>query len=155
MVIRNLCIAVVALLFIGSFGLAQQKKEKAPEKEAPEAVVPTPESMEMEKAEEQHFAIKELDNFHHVLHPLVHDAMPNEDFDLVRSKLDMVLKNAKAIEKAPLPTGFASKRKEFMKLAKALVDQVSELKKLSDNKEFTEKFDEMHETFEQLAGMLK
>jgi hypothetical protein len=106
---------------------------------------------------EHHFAIKELDSFHDVLHPLVHDALPEKDYEAIRSQLDKLLEYATAIDEASLPEEYAPKNKEFKNLSKLLVSQINELQQLgekSNEETFEAKFEEMHETFETLAHML-
>jgi len=106
---------------------------------------------------EHRFAIKELDSFHDILHPLVHHALPEKDYEAIRSQLDKLLEYATAIDKASLPEEYASRNKEFKNLSKLLVPQINELQRLGEkpNEEmFEAKFEEMHETFETLAHML-
>jgi hypothetical protein len=106
---------------------------------------------------EHHFAIKELDSFHDILHPLVHHALPEEDYEVIRSQLDKLLEYATAIDEASLPEEYALKNKQFKKLSKLLVSQINELHGMGakpDEEMFEAKFAEMHETFETLAHML-
>jgi hypothetical protein len=103
------------------------------------------------------FALKELDTFHDQLHPLVHDALPAKDFATVRAALDGLHAKSIAIQKAKLPKKLASHRKDFQKQSKMLVTQLSELaknKETMDDGTLEKKFDEMHETFEQLVQLL-
>ena len=43
---------------------------------------------------EHHFAIKELDSFHEVLHPLVYHALPEKNNEAIRNQLDKLLEYA-------------------------------------------------------------
>lgn len=99
------------------------------------------------------FAIPEMDHFHEVLHPLVHDAMPEKQYDVVRGKLDELFTQAKAIRKSKLPAEMAPVKKEFRRSAERLVDQIRKLRKTSDNAKFEALFHEMHMTFEGMAGL--
>lgn len=112
-----------------------------------------------EKTTDEHaVGMKELTEFHEVLHPLVHDAMPKGDLDAVRSKLDILSKRAVKIQKAGIPKEFASRSKEFDRLSAQLTKQVNELKglkKKEDTEAFTKTFDAMHETYEELAGLVR
>jgi hypothetical protein len=99
------------------------------------------------------FAVPAMDHFHEVLHPLVHDAMPEKQYDLVRGKLDELFSHAKAIRKAKLPAEMASVKKEFRRSAERLVDQIRKLKKTSNDAKFEALFDEMHMTFEGMVGL--
>ena len=103
------------------------------------------------------FALKELDEFHDLLHPLVHDAYENGDFETIRAGLGDLVPKAVAIEKVKLPKKYDSRKKEFQKQAKLLVSQVKDLAQIKDKVDdeiLGSKFDEMHETFEHLAGLL-
>lgn len=100
------------------------------------------------------FAIPEMDHFHEVLHPLVHDAMPEKEYDVVRGKLDELFTQAKAIRNAKLPAEMAPVKKEFRRSAERLVDQIRKLKKTSNDAKFEALFDEMHMTFEGMVGLV-
>jgi len=130
---------IVACLLLASPGaLSQPKSEK-------------------KTADEHAIGMKELTEFHDVLHPLVHDAMPKGDLDAVRSKLDILSKRAVNIQKAGIPKEFISRSKEFDRLSAQLTKQVNELKSLKkkeDTEAFTKTFDAMHETYEELAGLV-
>jgi hypothetical protein len=105
---------------------------------------------------EHAFAMKELTDFHDILHPLVHDALPNGDYGTIRSQLDALLAKGKAILRAKLPPSLTPKRKELRKASNDLVKQLRELaamKVAKDNASLERKFNEMHETFERLAGL--
>jgi hypothetical protein len=104
------------------------------------------------------FALKELDIFHDALHPLVHEALPNNDYTTIRAGLQDLLTKAKAIEKARLPRKFASRRKEFQKQSKLLVSQLAdmnEVKNKIDGDTLGKKFNDMHETFETLVELVR
>lgn len=106
---------------------------------------------------EHDFAIKELDSFHDILHPLIHHALPEKDYEAIRIQLDKLTKYATAIDEASLSEEYASKNKEFKNLSKLLVFQINELHEIGerpDQEMFEVKFEEMHETFETLAHML-
>lgn len=138
MTIRTLCIAVGTLFFVAPFAIGQEKEQ-----------------MEMQMEKGHHFAIKELDRFHDVLHPLVHDALPDNDFDTIRKNLDALMQEAEAIVNAALPEKYEAKKREFGVLAEALVNQLAGLKETADDEELAMKFEERHGTFEQMAGMLR
>jgi hypothetical protein len=109
-------------------------------------------------ADEHAVPVKELNEFHDALHPLVHDSMPKGDLNAVRAKLDLLQKRAVAVQKAPIPKEFASRSKEYDRLSAQLTKQVNELKALKrpeDREAFTKTFDAMHETYEELAGLVR
>ena len=110
---------------------------------------------EHQEAEGHVIAVPEMDEFHEVLHPLVHDAMPEKKFDVVRGKLGELLKHARSVQKAKLPAELEDVRKEYRKSAERLVNQIRKLQKTRDNGKFEALFDEMHMTFEGMMGMVK
>jgi hypothetical protein len=106
---------------------------------------------------EHHFGVKELDAFHETLHPLVHESLPDNDYETIRARIGDLQEQAIAIEKAKLPKKFASRKKEFQQQTKVLIEQLTELNEIKDKVDddtFVKKFHEMHEAFEQLAGLL-
>jgi hypothetical protein len=103
-------------------------------------------------------ALKELEDFHHQLHPLVHEAYPNKNYAAMRTAMPELLNAGKKVEKAKLPKEFSSHRNEFTKHSRTLVKQLQALVKKSKTlteEQYGEKFMEMHETFEALANLLK
>ncbi len=108
--------------------------------------------------DEHAMPVKELNEFHEALHPLVHESMPKGDLGAVRAKLDLLHKRAVAVQKARIPKEFASRTKEYDRLSAQLTKQVNELKALKkpeDKEAFTKTFDAMHETYEELAGLVR
>lgn len=101
--------------------------------------------------------LKQLEVFHDVLHPLVHDAYPNNDFDAIREKLDVLLEKAMAIDKAKLPRKYSGVKTEFKKQSALLVTQLEGMVKAAskiDDEFLGVQFVEMHETFERMIGIL-
>jgi len=103
-------------------------------------------------------ALKELDDFHEMLHPLVHEAYPSKDYAAIRSAMPGLLKEGKKVAKAKLPKEFSGHKKEFTKHSRTLVAQLQALvkknKTLTDE-QYGEQFMEMHETFEAIADLLR
>jgi hypothetical protein len=103
-------------------------------------------------------SVPELDKFHEILHPLVHDAYPNNDFAAIKKALPKLVKSATAMTKVSLPKELAASRADYKKASKKLVQQLRSLEKsktrLAD-KEFGEQFMEMHDTFEGIMGMVR
>jgi hypothetical protein len=116
------------------------------------------EQKQAEKKSEPAFAIKEMNVFHKILHPLVHDALPKEDFAAIRGKLDTLLAEAKAIQHAKLPKKFAGRKDEFEKQSAELVSQLADLvsmKDIVDDATLEKLFNDMHESFESLGEILR
>lgn len=136
------CISLVLTLVITSAMLALAQEQKQQD----------------EKKSEPGFPLKEMGVFHRILHPLVHDALPNGDFGAIRGKLDTLLAQAKAIQKAKLPKKFTGRKEEFDKKSKELVSNLTDMvsmKDIVDEATMEKLFNDMHETFESLAELLR
>ena len=103
-------------------------------------------------------SVKELDAFHELLHPLVHDAYPKKDFETIKKGVPDLITSATVLTGVSLPKELSAKKSTFKKDAKKLVKQLKDLDKkgkaLSD-KEYGKKFMEMHDTFEKLMDMTR
>lgn len=106
---------------------------------------------------ERAVTIQEVEAFHELLHPLVHQALPGRDAEAIRKGLPGLLAAAAAIQRADVPRTMA-KRNAFRKEAKVLQRQVEKLNKskgrISDDELFR-RFEAMHETFEALSAMAR
>ena len=60
-------------------------------------------------AADEFFSVKEYNEFHHVLHPLEHEALPAKDFQRIRSNAGDLLKRGRAIVQVGVPRGTAEK----------------------------------------------
>lgn len=107
---------------------------------------------------EQEFSVKQYDEFHRVLHPLQHEALPKGDFPLIRSESGELIKHGKAIVKLGVPRGTSAKnvgdfKKELSTFNKALTRFSSDVKTGTDDQLKTS-YSAVHDSFEMLAGML-
>ena len=101
--------------------------------------------------------VKEVDAFHELLHPLVHESYPKNDFATIRKAIPKLLKSGKAIKSAKLPAELAGKKDAYAKYSKKLVNQLTDLNKKKDklsDKDFRSKFMEMHDTFESIVDIV-
>ena len=104
------------------------------------------------------FGIKEYDEFHEVLHPLQHEALPAKDFQRIRSNAVELLKRGQAMVGVGVPKGTAEKqveefRRELKKFKEALGKFRQDSKKGTDE-QLEVSFSAVHDSFEMLAGML-
>ena len=51
------------------------------------------------------FGVKAYDDFHHVLHPLEHEALPKNDFATIRARAGELVKLGEGITKLGVPAG--------------------------------------------------
>src|SRR5918992_819914 len=61
------------------------------------------------------FSVKEYENFHDVLHPLEHEALPNNDFKTIRARAGELVKLGEAIIKLGVPRGVEKKNVDEFK----------------------------------------
>ncbi|MGA9115861.1 MAG: hypothetical protein WB626_03705 [Bacteroidota bacterium] len=128
-----------------------------PDAAAPVEEPAAPAEVEGDQEGGQPADMKELTTFHETIHPLVHDALPEGDYAAIRARLDVLLKQAHVLAEAELPPERAGKKEEFRALTGRLIREVEEMQALreeSQNEELRKKFDQMHETFEQIMGLV-
>ena len=107
---------------------------------------------------DENFSVKEYNEFHQVLHPLQHEALPRKDFQRIRANAGELVKHGEAIVKLGVPSGTAAKnvedfRKELTKFSDALA-KFSEHAKAGTDEQVESSFSSVHDSFEMLAGML-
>ena len=107
---------------------------------------------------DEHFSVKEYNQFHEVLHPLQHEALPSKDFQRIRANAGKLVKRGQAIIRVGVPKGTASKhqqefRQELKKFRNAL-DKFNRHARTGDDAKLETSFSEVHDSFEMLAGML-
>ena len=104
------------------------------------------------------FSVKEYDEFHKVLHPLEHEALPKNDFATIRARATELINLGQAITRLGVPRGtkqehIAEFKKELKKFRSALSKFRSAAKSGSDQQLKTS-YSAVHDSFEMLAGML-
>ena len=107
---------------------------------------------------DEDFGVKEYNEFHRVLRPLQHEALPRKDFQRIRSNAGELVKHGEAIVKLGVPPGTAETkveefRKELKKFSDALA-KFSEHAKAGTDDQLAASFSSVHDSFEVLAGML-
>jgi hypothetical protein len=110
------------------------------------------------RAGAESFSVKEYNDFHEVLEPLQHEALPKKDFPRIRSNADELVRRGKGILKVGVPDGIAKPsvenfRNELKKFKNALDKFSKDAKSGSDGK-LEISFSQVHDSFEMLAGML-
>ncbi len=110
-------------------------------------------------ATRQHgFNVPQYEQFHDVLHPLEHEALPNKDFRRIRNKAPELIRRGKAIVAVGVPAGTNEQRKaefasELKKFDKALSKLRTDARKGSNTK-LRASYSAVHDSFEMLAAML-
>jgi hypothetical protein len=104
------------------------------------------------------FSVKEYEDFHHVLHPLEHEALPKNDFKQIRTKARELVKLGEAILNIGVPPGVDEKNKgEFKEWLGKFSEALSKFKRDAGggtDEQLKESYSAVHDSFEMLAGML-
>lgn len=104
------------------------------------------------------FSVKEYENFHDVLHPLQHEALPNNDFKTIRAKAPELVTLGDAIMKLGVPRTVEAKHtddfKEWLGRFSAALSQFKRDAKDGTDEQLRESYSAVHDSFEMLAGML-
>ena len=104
------------------------------------------------------FSFKEYEQFHDVLHPLEHDALPKKDYRRIRSQAKLLVKRGNAIVKLGVPSGTSEdKKEEFVKELDSFRKELAKFKadaRRGTNDQLKVSYSTVHDTFEMLAGML-
>lgn len=103
-------------------------------------------------------SVKQYEDFHHVLHPLEHDALPKKDFQRIRTQSSLLVKRGKALVKLGVPKGTSVEHKEdfakgLTKFNQALGKFRTDARKGTDEQLKTS-YSAVHDSFEMLAAML-
>lgn len=104
------------------------------------------------------FSVKEYEDFHHVLHPLEHEALPKRDFKTIRAKAGELVALGEAIIKLGVPRGVEEKiwaefKEGLGNFGEALVKFKTDAEAGTDD-QLKESYSSVHDSFEMLAGML-
>jgi hypothetical protein len=104
------------------------------------------------------FSVREYEEFHDVLHPLQHEALPNGDFKRIRAEANELVKRGEAILKLGVPAGVTEQNvKEFREELKRFGDALAKFKTDADtgtDAQLKESYSAVHDSFEMLAALL-
>lgn len=107
-------------------------------------------------ATEEHFSVKEYNDFHEVLHALQHDALPKKDYKTIRDRAAELVSLGDAIVKLNVPAGVkepAEYSKELATFRTALEKYKTDAAGASDE-QLEKSYLAVHDSFEMLAAML-
>jgi hypothetical protein len=102
--------------------------------------------------------VAEVDAFHKVLHPLMHEAFPAKDFAKIREGLPGLIEAAETMRNARLPEELKAQQAKYRKLGDKLLKQLKAMDKGKDTMKegkFGKKFEEMHDTFEKINDLVQ
>ena len=107
---------------------------------------------------QHHFSLKEYEEFHDVLHPLEHEALPNKDYRRIRSQAGELVKRGKAIVKGGTPEALVDqKREDFgaeLKTFDRALNRFKSTARRGSNTKLATSYSAVHDSFEKLMSML-
>jgi hypothetical protein len=117
-----------------------------------------PSSNTISAAPQHGFSVKQYEDFHHVLHPLEHEALPKNDFKTIRSKSALLVARGKAIVRLGVPKGTSEEQKaEFANGLNSFSQALTKFRadaRRGTNDQLKTSYSAVHDQFETLAGML-
>jgi hypothetical protein len=106
----------------------------------------------------EHFSVKEYEEFHDVLHPLEHEALPKGDFKTIRAQAAELARRGDAIVKLGIPAGVKEEYKtEFVEGLKKFSDALAKFRTDAEkgtDAQLKESYSAVHDSFEMLASLL-
>ena len=104
------------------------------------------------------FSVKEYEDFHDVLHPLQHDALPSKNFKEIRARSALLIRRGRDIVRLGVPRGTSKKNRvgfadELRKFSKALARFNADARGGTDT-QLEASYSAVHDSFEMLAAML-
>lgn len=130
-----------------------------------ESVAQTGNDQELAKAvEEMHTAFermarvlaprtRELEEFHLVLYPLWHQAMPNKDYQAIKAAVPSLESKMEALMQAQLSQRFRGIESEFVEKRQALklaVEDLADVCRQNKDEEIIDKLTQMHDAYREL-----
>jgi flagellar motility protein MotE (MotC chaperone) len=143
----------------------KKREELALSIEKLDSVAQTKDDKKLEKAvENMHSAfeqmarvlaprMKELEQFHLVLYPLWHEAMPNKDYQAIKSAIHSLESKMDALMKAEIPEDFKDIETPIIEKREALgkaVENLANVCRQNKDEKIIDKLTQMHESFRAL-----
>jgi hypothetical protein len=114
---------------------------------------------EVNAAAQHEFGLKQYEQFHDALHPLQHEALPNNDFKSMRAGSRLLVKRGNAIVALGIPRSTPkNERKEFaaeLSKFRTALRQFRAAALKGTDEQLKTSFSALHDSFEMLAGMLR
>jgi hypothetical protein len=104
------------------------------------------------------FSVKQYDDFHEVLHPLQHEALPNRNFKEIRAQAALLIRRGRAIVRLGVPRGTSKENraefgKELAKFNRALTQYNRDARRGTDAR-LEGSYSAVHDSFEMLVALL-
>jgi hypothetical protein len=113
----------------------------------------------IEAAPQHGFSLPEYNQFHDVLHPLEHEALPKNDYGTIRAKAGQLVFRGRSIVKLGVPAGMKDEQKEeFAKELKKFDHSLNKFRvdaRRSSNTKLRRSYSAVHDSFEILVAMVE
>jgi hypothetical protein len=112
-------------------------------------------------AAQHEFSLKAYDEFHDVLHPLEHEALPRKDFKRIRAKSGLLVKRGRAIVKGGAPNSMSQAQEQKRAFTKELkrfdiaLSRFSSASRRGTNQQLKTAYSAVHDSYEMLAALLR
>ena len=110
-------------------------------------------------APQHEFGLKQYEAFHDVLHPLQHEALPNNDFKRIRADSRLLVTRGNAIVRLGIPRSTPKdQRKEFSAELRKFSNALAKFRRdalRETDEQLKASFDAAHDSFEMLASMVR
>jgi len=102
------------------------------------------------------FGVSQFDAFHDILHPLQHEALPNNDFKTIRAKASDLIASGHSLVKLGAPKGVKQpdEYKAGLKKFQTALEQYEKDAKADDDERLRTSYTAVHDTFEELVDLL-
>jgi hypothetical protein len=102
--------------------------------------------------------MKEIGDFHLVLYPLWHEAMPNKDYQAIKASIPSLESKMDALMKAQVPEEFKDIEPQIIEKREALRKSVEDLANVcrkNKDKEIVDKLTQMHDSYRALDSVFE
>jgi hypothetical protein len=112
-------------------------------------------------AAQHEFSLKAYHEFHDVLHPLEHEALPRKDFKRIRAKSGLLVKRGRAITKGGAPYSMSQAQEQKRAFTKELkrfdiaLSRFSSASRRGTNQQLRTAYSAVHDSYEMLAAQLR
>jgi len=102
------------------------------------------------------FGVAEFDRFHDILHPLQHEALPNNDFKLIREKATELIAAGHALANHGTPDSVkqAADYEAGLKKFRSALKQYTRDAESGTDEQLRKSYTAVHDTFEELVDLL-
>ncbi len=107
---------------------------------------------------QQKFSLQAYEEFHDVLHPLEHEALPEKDFKRIRVKSGLLIRRGRVMVKGGVPVGPDVFKEEFGKALKkfdAALTKLSPAARRGTDEQLKTAFSAVHDSYEELMALLR